>query len=130
MNTPPRVSSKYAVGVDFGTESGRAVLVDVSTGRELASSVHPYANGVIDETLPGTTIALEPDWALQDPNDYLEVFKTTIPAVLAESGVNPNDVIGIGFDFTACTMLPTTADGTPLCFLPEWRNTPHAWVKL
>jgi len=130
MNTPPRVSSKYAVGVDFGTESGRAVLVDVSTGRELASSVHPYANGVIDETLPGTTIALEPDWALQDPNDYLEVFKTTIPAVLAESGVNPDDVIGIGIDFTACTMLPTTADGTPLCFLPEWRNMPHAWVKL
>ena len=56
MNTPPRVPSKYAVGVDFGTESGRTVLVDVSTGRELASSVHPYANGVIDETLPGTTL--------------------------------------------------------------------------
>src|SRR2546423_14700644 len=126
MNTPPRVSSKYAVGVDFGTESGRAVLVDVSTGRELASSVHPYANGVIDETLPGTMIALEPDWALQDPNDYLEVFTTTIPAVLAASGVNPHDVIGIGIDFTACTMLPTTADGTPLCCLPVWRNTPHA----
>ncbi|MFL5659492.1 MAG: ribulokinase [Ktedonobacteraceae bacterium] len=130
MNTSPRATSKYAVGVDFGTESGRTVLVDVSTGRELASSVHIYANGVIDETLPGTTIALGADWALQDPNDYLEVFKTTIPAVLAESGVNPNDVIGIGIDFTSCTMLPTTVDGTPLCFLPEWRNHPHAWVKL
>src|SRR3989449_1024913 len=130
MNTSPRSTSKYAIGVDFGTESGRAVLVDVHTGSQLASSVHPYANGVIDETLPGTTIALEPDWALQDPNDYLEVFKTTIPAVLAESGVNANDVIGIGIDFTACTMLPTTADGTPLCFLPEWCNHPHAWVKL
>src|SRR5438874_3976487 len=130
MNTSPRATSKYAVGIDFRTEAGRAVLVDVTTGRELASSVHPYANGVIDETLPGTTIALEPDWALQDPNDYLEVFKTTIPEVLAESGVNPDDVIGIGIDFTACTMLPTTADGTPLCFLPEWRNNPHAWVKL
>ena len=130
MDTLPRATSKYAVGVDFGTESGRTVLVDVSTGRELASSVHIYANGVIDETLPGTTIALGADWALQDPNDYLEVFKTTIPAVLAESGVNPNDVIGIGIDFTACTMLPTTVDGTPLCFLPQWRNNPHAWVKL
>src|SRR6266516_2449097 len=82
MNTPPRVTSKYAICIDFGTESGRAVLVEVATGRDLASSVHPYANGVIDETLPGTTIALEPDWALQDPNDYLEVFKTAIPAVL------------------------------------------------
>src|SRR5438067_3546451 len=130
MNTSPRATSKYAVGIDFGTESGRAVLVDVTTGRELASSVHLYANGIIDKTLPGTTIALEPDWALQDPNDYLEVFKMTIPAVLADSGVKPDDVIGIGIDFTACTMLPTLADGTPLCFLPEWRNKPHAWVKL
>jgi len=130
MNTSPRSTSKYAIGVDFGTESGRAVLVDVNTGSQLASNVHPYANGVIDEVLPGTRIALEPDWALQDPNDYLEVFKTTIPAVLAESGVKPEDVIGVGIDFTSCTMLPTTADSTPLCFLPEWRNNPHAWVKL
>ncbi|RPI54901.1 MAG: ribulokinase, partial [Chloroflexi bacterium] len=121
---------KYAIGVDFGTESGRAVLVDVTAGLELASSVHPYANGVIDETLPGTGIRLEPDWALQDPNDYIEVFKQAIPAVLAESGVAAADVIGLGIDFTACTMLPTKADGTPLCTLPEWRNHPHAWVKL
>ncbi len=121
---------KYAVGVDFGSESGRAVLVDVANGEELAAAVHPYSHGVIDETLPGTDIRLEPDWALQDPNDYLEVFKQAIPAVLRDSGVDPANVIGLGVDFTACTMLPTTADGTPLCFLAEWRNNPHAWVKL
>ncbi|MBN1309991.1 MAG: ribulokinase [Anaerolineae bacterium] len=122
--------AKYAIGVDFGTESGRALLVDVATGHELASSVYKYANGVIDETLPDTGKRLEPDWALQDPNDYIEVFKQTIPAVVQESGVDPQDVIGIGIDFTACTMLPVKADGTPLCFLPEWRGNPHAWVKL
>lgn len=121
---------KYAIGVDFGTLSGRTVIVDVSNGKELATAVHEYSNGVIDEYLPDTRIRLEPDWALQDPNDYLEVFKTTIPAVLKESGVSPDDVIGVGIDFTACTMLPTRADGTPLCFLPEWRNNPHSWVKL
>ncbi len=121
---------KYAIGVDFGTESGRAALVDVADGWVLASAVHPYTNGVIDEKLPGTDIRLEPDWALQDPNDYLEVFKRAIPAVLKESGVDPTDVIGIGVDFTACTMLPTKADGTPLCFLPEFRQNPNAWVKL
>jgi len=121
---------KYAIGVDFGTESGRALLVDVADGREVATYVHPYANGVIDDRLPGTIIRLEPDWALQDPNDYLEVFKRAVPAVLKESGVAPEDVIGLGIDFTACTMLPTKADGTPLCFLSQYRNRPHAWVKL
>lgn len=121
---------KYAIGVDFGTESGRAALVDITTGQEVATAVHPYGNGVIDEKLPGTDIALAPDWALQDPNDYLEVFKNAIPAALKAGGVNPADVVGIGVDFTACTMLPTKADGTPLCFLPEWKDNPHAWVKL
>ncbi len=121
---------KYAIGVDFGTESGRSVLIDVTNGQEIATSVHRYAHGVIDEVLPGTHIRLEPDWALQDPNDYLEVFKTTIPALLKESGVDPADVIGIGIDFTACTILPTKTDGTPLCFVNEWRDNPHAWVKL
>lgn len=122
--------SKYTIGVDFGTESGRAVLVDVADGKEIATSVYSYSHGVIDEKLPDTEIKLELDWALQDPQDYVRVFKNTIPAVLKESGVNPVDVIGIGIDFTACTMLPTKADGTPLCDLPEFRNQPHSWVKL
>lgn len=122
--------SKYTIGVDFGSESGRAVLVDVSNGKEIATSVQPYTNLVIDETLPTNQARLEPDWALQDPNDYLEVFKRAIPDVIKQSGIDPKDVIGLGIDFTACTMLPTKSDGTPLCFLPEWRNTPHAWVKL
>jgi L-ribulokinase len=121
---------KYTIGIDFGTQSGRAVLVDVANGEEVATAVHAYANGVIDEKLPGTNIQLEPDWALQDPQDYIDVFKKTIPAVLEESGTSPENVIGIGIDFTACTVLPTKADGTPLCFLPEFRQNPHAWTKL
>lgn len=121
---------KYAIGVDFGTISGRAVIVDIADGKELATAVHEYSKGVIDDYLPGTEIRLEPDWALQDPYDYLEVFKHTIPATLEQSGVDPEDVIGIGIDFTACTMLPTKVDGTPLCFLPDWRDNPHSWVKL
>lgn len=122
--------SKYTIGVDFGTESGRAVLVDVANGKEIATAVYPYSHGVIDEKIPDTEIKLELDWALQDPQDYVRVFKIAIPAVLKESGVSPDDVIGLGIDFTACTMLPTKADGTPLCDLPEYRNHPHAWVKL
>ena len=120
----------YAIGVDFGTESGRAVLVNVSNGSEVATAVYKYANGVIDAKLPGSDIRLEPDWALQDPKDYIDALKETIPAVIRQSGVTPADVIGIGIDFTACTMLPTLKDGTPLCFLPQFRNRPHAWTKL
>lgn len=121
---------KYVIGLDFGTESGRAVIVEVETGREIATAVHPYANGVIDERLPGSDKPLPPEWALQDPLDYIAVLKNAVPAVLRESGVSPDDVIGIGIDFTACTMLPVKRDGTPLCVLEEWRDHPHAWVKL
>jgi L-ribulokinase len=126
------VSGAYSIGVDFGTESGRAILVDVSTGAELATAVYEYEQGVIDHHLPAPDddVRLGPDWALQDPEDYLRTFQVTIPAVLAQSAVEPADVVGIGIDFTACTMLPTTADGTPLCLLPDYRRDPHAWVKL
>jgi L-ribulokinase len=124
--------SRYAIGVDFGSESGRAIIVDVADGRELATAVYAYSNGVIDERLPlpDRTVVLAPDWALQDPEDYLRVFQHTVPVVLRESGVDPADVIGLGIDFTACTMLPVLADGTPLAVLPELRANPHAWVKL
>lgn len=124
--------TKYTIGVDFGTESGRAVLIDVSSGKEKISSVYAYKNSVIDEKLPiaGKDICLEPDWALQDPEDYIRTLQHAVPAVLKESGVKPEDVIGVGIDFTSCTMLPVTSDGTPLCTLPQYRENPHAWVKL
>jgi len=126
------VNAKYAVGVDFGTESGRAVLVDVSDGREVATAVYQYQNGVIAETLPlaGKPVRLEPDWALQDPEDYVRTLQVTVREVLGKATVDPLDVVGLGIDFTACTMLPTLADGTPLCLVPEFRSEPHAWVKL
>lgn len=122
----------YAIGVDFGTESGRVVLVDVADGRQVATAVSVYTHGVIDQRLPlpDRDVRLPPDWALQDPEDYLRVFKEAIPAVLAQASVGPRDVVGVGIDFTACTMLPVKRDGTPLCVLPELRSTPHAWVKL
>ena len=121
---------KYAIGVDFGTESGRAVVVRVRDGAELGSAVYAYSNSVIDEHLPGSNKPLPPEWALQDPDDYIRTFQNAVPAALKQSGVSPEDVIGIGVDFTACTMLPTLADGTPLCRLPQWHDNPHAWVKL
>ena len=123
---------KCVLGIDFGTESARAVLVDCTDGRELGTSVEPYAHGVIDERLPAPDddVELEADWALQDPGDYLESLQIAVPRLLAETRVPSDDVVGVGIDFTSCTMLPTLADGTPLCALEDLRREPHAWVKL
>jgi L-ribulokinase len=123
------VNEPLVIGVDFGTLSGRAVVVRVSDGAELGHATHAYANGVLDRQLPDGT-ELGPDWALQVPDDYREVLRVAVPAALAAAGVDPADVVAIGTDFTACTMVPTTADGTPLNELPEYAGEPHAYTKL
>ncbi|MDQ0229398.1 ribulokinase [Metabacillus malikii] len=121
---------KYSIGVDYGTQSGRAVLVEVGTGREVATSVKPYTHGVIVDFLPDGVTQLETDWALQHPTDYMEVLKITIPDVLSKANASPDEVIGIGIDFTASTVLPIKENGTPLCLLERYKNNPHAYVKL
>ncbi|ATO12560.1 ribulokinase [Micromonospora sp. WMMA2032] len=123
-------ADRYVVGVDFGTLSGRALVVRVRDGAEVGTAVHDYRHGVIESALPDGGPALPPDWALQDPDDYRDVLREAVPAALAVAGVDPALVVGIGTDFTACTVLPTLADGTPLCEVPELRHRPHAWVKL
>jgi L-ribulokinase len=124
------MSRKYTIGIDYGTLSGRALLVDVKTGEEIATSSFEYPHAVMDEFSPDGITKLPPDWALEHPQDYLDVLATTIPDVLKKSGVSADDVIGVGIDFTACTILPVLKDGTPLCFLDEYKNKPHAYVKL
>ena len=132
MNHEPVVvaAGGCVVGVDFGTLSGRAVVVRVRDGVELAAAVHDYSHGVMDRTLDATGEQLPPDWALQMPSDYVDVLRTAVPEAVQASGVDPADIIGIGTDFTACTVLPVLADGTPLCELPELAGRPHAYVKL
>jgi L-ribulokinase len=122
------VADRYTIGIDFGTLSGRAVLVRVDDGTEIADAEHIYASGVIDESLRGTR--LPPDWALQDPSDWIAVLRNAVPAVIEKAGIDPSEVIGIGTDTTACTVLPCLRDGTPLCTLDEYRDRPHAWPKL
>ncbi len=120
----------YTIGVDFGTLSGRALLVDVRDGREVATAVFDYPHAVIDTVMPTTGKRLPPEWALQHPQDYLDVFAHTIPAVIAQSGVDPAEIVGIAVDFTASSPMPVKADGTPLAFLDAFRDEPHAYVKL
>ena len=120
----------YVIGVDYGTLSGRAVVVRVSDGAELGSAVHEYPHAVITEKLPGSDTLLPPDWALQVPRDYVEVLQKAVPAAVLDAGVDAGAVIGLATDFTACTMVPATQDGTPLNELPEFSQRPHAFVKL
>lgn len=130
MSATASGSPRYVVGIDYGTLSGRALVVRVHDGAEMGSAEHAYRHGVMDETLAATGEPLEPDWALQVPADYVDVLKTAVPAAVRASGVDPADIVGIGTDFTACTMVPVTADGTPLNELPGFEARPHAYVKL
>jgi L-ribulokinase len=120
----------YVVGVDFGTLSARALVVRVSDGAEIGTAVHDYRHGVMDARLPASQQRLPPDWALQDPSDYVSALATAVPAAVRQAGVDPAMVIGIATDFTASTCMPVTADGTPLCQLPGLDTRPHAYPKL
>jgi L-ribulokinase len=121
---------RYTIGIDYGTLSARAVLVRVDDGEEIGSVVYEYPHGVMERALAATGAELPPDWALQDPADYVEALGATVPRVMESSGVPPADVVGIGIDFTASTVMPVLRDGTPLCQLPEFGDRPHAYVKL
>lgn len=120
---------KYSIGVDYGSLSARAVIVNLSTGEEVATAVFEYPHGVMESCLPSGK-KLGVDYALQHPQDYLDAMGFTVKQVLQKSGVDPALVVGIGVDFTACTVMPTLLDGTPLCFIDEFIDEPHAYVKL
>jgi L-ribulokinase len=130
MTAEAAATDTCVVGVDFGTLSGRAVVVRVSDGAELGAATCDYRHGVMDAELAATGEPLPPDWALQDPADYTDVLREAVPAALAQAGIDHRRVIGIGTDFTASTPLPVTHDGTPLCQFPGLDGRPHAYVKL
>lgn len=121
--------SHLALGLDFGTESVRALLVDLH-GREHASAVAKYRHGQIVGILPGSAKKLPPHFALQHPQDWLDSAAQATRAALRSAGAKPAEILGIGVDFTSCTMLPTLGDGTPLCRLERWAREPLAWPKL
>ena len=123
------MAEKYVIGLDCGTLSGRAVLVDAENGRTVAQSVKNYTHGVLEKTLVDGT-PLPAAWALAVPADYLEVLTETIPKLLAQSGVKAENIVGIGLDVTASTFLPVDQNGIPLCEKPEYAARPHAWMKL
>ena len=120
---------KYTIGIDYGTLSVRALVVDVADGHELGTAVYEYPHAVMSESLPDGR-KLPPDWALQHPQDYLDGLTFTIQQAMKDAGVSKEDVIGLGIDFTSNTFLPVDQNGFPLCLKPEWEDDPHTWVKL
>ena len=118
---------KYAIGIDFGTLSGRCVLVDVEDGTVVMERQMDYPHAVMDKALPSGK-PLAQDWALQHPQDYLDVLDAILPQLTA--AVNPADIVGIGVDVTSATALPVDADFTPLCFKPEWTDDPYAYAMM
>jgi L-ribulokinase len=124
------LAGRYSIGLDFGTESVRALVVDIRDGRIVGQGRHDYEHGVIDQHLPHTAQELPPDYALQHAHDWLNSAAIACAEAICESAASPDDVVGVGVDFTSCTMLPTLSDGTPLCLLDQFKSIPLAWPKL
>ena len=128
--------ARYSIGFDFGTESVRALLVDVSNGSIAGQSDAKYSFGVIDDRLPTSSTLgtagekLPADYALQHPRDWLDSMALACRAAMTHAGASREDVVGIGVDFTSCTMLPALRDGTPLCLVPGYHTIPLAWPRL
>ncbi|MCE9589373.1 MAG: ribulokinase [Planctomycetes bacterium] len=125
----PRPDDALALGLDFGTESVRALLVTLN-GVEAGSAVARYASGQITRRLPTSDEELPPDFALQDPRDWLDASGEAVRAALKQARAGADRVISIGVDFTSCTMLPALRDGTPLCQIDRFRKQKYAWPKL
>ena len=120
---------KYTVGIDFGTLSGRAVVMDAFSGKALSSAVCEYPHGVIDQELPSGK-QLPKKSALQNAGDYIEVLSTVVRQVLEKACISSEDILGVGIDFTACTVLPVDRELRPLMFDDIYKDEPHAYVKL
>jgi L-ribulokinase len=118
-----------ALGLDFGTESVRAVLVDAG-GKVRGVGTHAFRHGQITQCLPGRDDPLPPRFALQHPGDWMESTAAAVSEALDGSDVSADEIVGIGVDFTSCTMLPTRIDGTPLSNLERFETIPLAWPKL
>ena len=122
---------KYAIGLDYGTNSCRSLIVDLEAGRELASAVFDYPSGkqgiLLDER--------DPNLARQNPQDTIDGLEAIIKGAIeqarkGQAGFDPADVIAIGIDTTGSTPIPVNREGTPLGLLPEFQNNLGAMVWL
>ena len=124
------MSIRYTIGLDYGTNSVRALVVNTANGREVATAVWGYEHGDA-----GVILSRDPNVARQHPADYVKGAEITIKKVLAEArknvrGFNPGQIVGIGVDTTGSTPLPVDANGQPLAFNKKFANNPAAMAWL
>ena len=124
------METMFTIGLDYGTNSVRALIVKVKDGTEIASCVWSYAHGnagVVEDPR-------DPNLARQHPQDYLDGISASISGALKEAGqepsFSPDRVIGIGVDTTGSTPLPVDEEGTPLAFHEYYRDNPNAYAWL
>jgi L-ribulokinase len=121
---------KYVIGLDFGTNSCRSLLVDVTNGKELASHVFPYPTGTDGVILD----ALDPGLARQNPADYLSGIEAAVKGAIEKAGTfpgfKPENIIGIGVDTTGSSPMPVDEKGQALCFQDRFSENPAAMVWL
>ena len=122
------MKTRYVIGMDFGTLSARAILLDAQTGEALPHDcTYVYPHAILTE-LGGNP--LPDDYAIEDPTDYIEALEHIIRGVIAENGIDAEEIEGIGIDTTDATLLPVKKDLTPLSLDPRFANDPHAYLKL
>lgn len=124
------MKKKYAIGLDYGSLSLRGLLVQVEDGMSVAEHVSEYASGILEEKLPGSDVRLPDGFALQNPMDYIHATYEVLSKLAKTPGVDAADIIGIGLDSTACTIMPVDEAYWPLCLKEEFAAEPHAWIKL
>lgn len=118
----------YSIGIDYGTASGRVILVNTSDGKIVSSYEETYQHGTIAEELGGET--LPHNYFLQHAGDYHHVLENGVKHVLEESQINKDEVVGIGVDFTSCTVVFLDENFRPLHMNEDLSHHPHAYVKL
>ncbi len=123
-------TSTYTIGLDFGTLSARAILIDTADGHLVAEAEAPYLHGVVEGTLPDGHTRLPGSWALQIPQDYLDSMVSCVSTVMKQAPIDPTQVKGISCDFTASTVFPVDGEGTPLCSKPAYQQVPQTYAML
>lgn len=122
------MGKQYSIGLDFGTLSARAIIADTENGTPLPhESIFTYPHAILSE-IGGKKIPQ--NYALQHPQDYIDALVFLLTDVLSKNGIDKKSVIGIGIDFTDCTVLPINESFVPLCLLDEYKNEPHAYAKI